>query len=108
MSQPKYYTPAEQGRSLTEMIDRALKTPLRTVDPEDNPAFRQKIKHVLLPNERLMEFVARVGLGVAQALTMSEEEITLFVDRAMQRRADDPVEAGGWNRKLEIPKRFSI
>jgi len=53
--------------------------------------------------ESAIEFVARTGLGPAQAMTMTREQITAFVAQAMENRKDD-VQAPRSTWKPEPPK----
>jgi hypothetical protein len=64
------------------MVDRWAKAKTQVVDPNDDHAFSSKVSHAMKRGEKLMQFVARTGLGRAQALAMSREEINIFVLQA--------------------------
>jgi len=108
MTKPREYSAAQQGAALDEMIDRSLKNPLRTVDPDADAFFRDKIRHVLLKDEHILEFCARTGLGPAQAQLMTPQEISDFCDNAMAREANTEASNASWNPKRTIPKHFVI
>ncbi|HXX20517.1 MAG TPA: hypothetical protein VEJ46_14025 [Candidatus Acidoferrum sp.] len=55
---------------------------MKTVDPNEDPEFHARVRHVLRPKESLMQFIARTGLGRPQAVAMSRDEITRFVENA--------------------------
>src|SRR5690349_15181264 len=46
----------------------------------DDEQLLAKTSHVRKPNERMMEFYARTGLGPAQILSYSRDEIARFVE----------------------------
>lgn len=106
--QPKSYTPAQQGKTLDAMIDKAASTPMKVISADDDAAFISKVRHTMLPNEHVLEYCARVGLGPGQAQFMTAAEITAFVDAAMKRSADTAEVDPSWNRKIEVPKRFKL
>jgi hypothetical protein len=104
----KTTTPATEGQAFVAILNRAAATPMRIEDGE-NAAFRAKVQHTMLKDESCLEYCARTGLGPAQAQFMTAAEITSFVDAAMLRRSQDPIELNGaFSRKLEIPKHFTL
>ncbi len=80
-----------RGPSLSQMTEASLRRcpQMKVIDPNTDHAVEHRIKHVLRTNEKLMEFYSRVGLGRAQILSMSKEEISLFVENAERNAADD-------------------
>jgi len=50
----------------------------------DDPELLAKTQHVRKPKERLMEFIARVGMSPNQMRTLSKEEISRFVATVSQ------------------------
>jgi hypothetical protein len=97
---------------LNDMLDRqmqhARKNPVKTNDLEADSQYRELIAHVLKPNEKLGEFVARTGLGKMQALGMSKEEITRFVQVAEERENDSPYSPAAWQRTNNLPQHFVL
>jgi hypothetical protein len=57
--------------------------PIKTVDLNDDDEFRALVRHCLLPQEQLGEFMARTGLGKATILSrkMTPDQITEHVRR---------------------------
>jgi hypothetical protein len=73
-------TDPRQVQGWLDMLDRWAKAPkAQAVDPNDDDAFIYKVSHAMKRGEKLMQFVARTGLGRAQALAMSRQEISNFV-----------------------------
>jgi hypothetical protein len=74
---------------MVAMIDRAKRTPIKEVDQED-PEIISKVRHTMLPKEKLMEWFSRVGLGKAQIMAgMSKRDISRFVEQAERNRAEE-------------------
>jgi len=86
----------------------ARKTPIKTNDLEADSQYRQLVAHVLKPNEKLAQFIARVGLGRTEAARMSKEEITRFVAVAEERENDSPYSAAAWQRTNNLPQHFTL
>jgi len=62
---------------------------MRAVDLNDDPSVLARIKHVLKPNEKLLQFFARTGLGRTQALTMTRAEVSQFVEQVERNRQQE-------------------
>ena len=52
-------------------------------DLNNDPEIVARVKHILLPGEKLGQFYARLGLGRAQIMTMSRSEISDWVNARM-------------------------
>ena len=83
-----------QGDYLQNQLDHSRLNPLRTNDPNDNPAFKDLVAHELRPAETLMEFVQRSGLGLGTILAqhMTKEDISRHVRQQALIASDDPRE----------------
>ena len=96
---------------LNDMLDLqmkyARKNPVKTVDLEENNSFRLRVAHVLR-GRSLKEFVAEVGLGPQQSLSMSAAEITAFVDEIERQQADSPYAPSAWKPKTFLPSHFTL
>jgi len=73
------------GDYLAREMEKARK--IEPQNPEQDYAVRDRIKHVLRKNEKIMEFFARVGLSRPQILAMGHAEISKFVEQADLRNA---------------------
>lgn len=79
--------------------------PIKTIDLNENNAFKSKIAHVLKPQEQLTEFMARTGLGPVQAQSMTAEQITKFVAQSANPENDPNLSA--WSPK-RVPMHFLL
>jgi hypothetical protein len=91
------------GDRLDLQMRHARKHAIKTNDFEANQIYRDLIAHVLRPDEKLGEFVARVGFSPVQAMGMSKIEISDFVATAETRLLQDPCEPSAWRRINRIP-----
>lgn len=81
----------ERHGGISQLVDAELKRrpgKLQPSNPNDDPAVERRVKHVVKRDETLTEFYARVGLGRAQILSMSRDEIARFAEHAEQNAAD--------------------
>lgn len=62
---------------------------MKAFDPNDDPAVLHRLRHVLRPDETLMQFHVRTGLGRQQIMTMSKDEIARFIEIVERNSADD-------------------
>jgi len=62
---------------------------VQTVDHED-PKVRDRIKHVLLKGEKVLQFFARTGLSKSQCLQLSHGQIEDFVKRVTANAKNEP------------------
>src|SRR5258708_23791419 len=68
-------------------IDRMSK--LKAVDADDDHEMKMRVGHTLRPGEKLGQWYARTGLGRVQALAMTKDEITRFVELRDADNTDD-------------------
>ena len=95
----------DSGRLAREM-EHAKRTPVKTVDLNDDPEMLALVAHVLKPNETLGEFYARTGLSKSQAALMSKAEILGFC--LTVEKADDPNgPSPAWQPK-QVPAHFTL
>jgi hypothetical protein len=92
---------------LDRQMKAARKTPIKTNNLDEDDSFRSRVAHVLR-GRSLKEFVAEIGLGPQQSLTMTPEEITNFVALAEARQHDDPYSVGAWQRTTKMPNHFTL
>jgi hypothetical protein len=79
-----------EGLGINRLWDSLKTLPkLQVVDPENDHEVIGRVRHVMVKNEKLMEFYARTGLGRAQILRMSRDEISSFVERAVANRMNE-------------------
>lgn len=74
------------GQWIGKALD-AITGKMRPVDHDADIEVRDRVRHVMKPKEKLMEFYARTGLGKPQIMIMSRDEISLFVEQAERNRA---------------------
>src|SRR5260221_10372535 len=73
--------------TIDAQVDRMSK--LKAVDPDDDHEVKMRVGHTLRPGEKLGQWYARTGLGRAQALAMSKEQIIRFVELREADNTDD-------------------
>lgn len=99
--------PAMHGGSIGPLLD-SVTGKLKKFDPNSDDTVLQRIKHVLNRGEALMEFYARTGLSRAQILTMSRDEISLFVEQVESSREDYRPPAIALTQPIAVPKKLFI
>ena len=79
------------GQVLGRIIAAYKRAPkMQAVDPNSDPETIERVRHVLRPKEKLLEFFARTGLGKAQVATMTRSQITRFVEQVERNKANEP------------------
>jgi hypothetical protein len=93
---------------MARLIQRARETKVVTLDLDNDPETRNRLRHVLGRHEKLGQFFARTGLAKSQIAQMSKSEITAFVSLAAERAKDDPsAPSQSWEPK-SVPPKFII
>lgn len=95
------------GQWLGKALD-AITGKMRPVDPDADVEVMGRVKHVLKPNEKFLQFVARTGLGPASILAMSREEITRFVEQAERNRAEEALPPPTVFEPKQPPQKFFL
>lgn len=105
-------TPSEPVQpTISQWIGRALEaitSKLKPVDPDADTEVMARIKHVLKPNEKFLQFVARTGLGPASIRCMSRDEIAAFVEQAERNRAEEALPPPQAFEPQQPPKKFLL
>ena len=79
-----------EGWGIKRLWDSLTSLPkLQVCDPNEDHAVIGRVQHVMLKNEKLMQFYSRTGLGRAQILQMTRDQITNFVERAETNRRNE-------------------
>jgi hypothetical protein len=89
-----------------KLLQLARRQKVITVDLDDDKFTRDRVKHVLLRNERLGSFYARTGLGKAQIAEMSRQQISEFVARAAENAKDDVTAPSELWEPRKVPPKF--
>jgi hypothetical protein len=106
---PNHMNEPSIGQTFGPIIDAYRNAPrLKPVDLNDDPSVLGRIKHVLKPKEKLLEFYARTGLGKSQLMTMSRDEIKCFVAQAEANRKQEPLPPPEAYEPRRIPARMML
>ena len=96
------------GETVGRMVKYAHEHPLTIIDPNDDPQFIQAIRHTMLPDENLMEWIARNGISRAQALAATPQELTARVKQATENAASEEIATSSWRPKTNVPKFIQV
>jgi hypothetical protein len=111
----KYFTtttpeeqPTNSNAAIAAMIDHARKTPIKTIDINDDKEALALLSCAMRRGEKLSQFYARTGLSKEQARTMTQSQILSFCLQADKNNAEDPAgPTEPWSPKAP-PQHFTI
>ena len=94
--------------ALRGMVDRALQRPLKSMNPGPNndAAILDRIRHTLQPGEKLYEWYSRTGIGRAEILASTADQISLRVAQADARNEQDTARMPMFVEKKIMPKKI--
>jgi hypothetical protein len=98
-----------QPLTWTQMLEAYRHAPkLKPIDTED-PAIIARVRHTMLPKEKLMSWFARTGIGRAEILAgLSRDEISRRVALAEQNRKNEPLPPPELFEPKRPPMHFAI
>ncbi|HTX14751.1 MAG TPA: hypothetical protein VMD77_05600 [Candidatus Baltobacteraceae bacterium] len=80
---------------------------MKVIDLNDDSEFERAVRHVMKRKEKLMQFIARTGLGRSRALQMTRDEITAFCEAAQRNAREDYTDPETMKPKA-YPRRFFL